>query len=97
MVAIEEGNCASICESKGLACNILLTLNRTEIEEKAGISCTSSTEHAKDYHPTVTQVSGSTYKCFGIENIEPKTNCDANSPAGEKRICDCVSGGENTF
>ena len=94
MVAIEEGNCTSICKSKGLACNILLVLNKTEIEEKAGISCTSSTEHTEAYHPTVKEESGSSYECFGIEKAKRDVKCEANSPAGEKRICDCVSEGE---
>ena len=72
-------------------------LNKTEIEEKAGISCTSSTEHTEAYHPTVKEESGSStssYECFGIENIEPKTNCDAEAPNDEKRVCDCVAEGE---
>ena len=69
-------------------------LNKTEIEEKAGISCTSSTEHTEDYHPTVKEESGSSYECFGIENIKPKTNCDAEAPNDEKRVCDCVAEGE---
>ena len=71
-------------------------LNKTEIEEKAGISCISSTNHTEDYHPTVKEESGSTssYECYGIEKADPKVKCEANSPEGEKRICDCVSEGE---
>lgn len=100
MVAIEEGNCTDICKSKGLVCNIILNLNKTQIEEKAGISCglpRTDIQHTytKDYHPTVKQESGSlTYDCFGIENVNPITKCDATSPKGEKRICDCVSAGK---
>ena len=93
-LVLDKGTCTDIFKSKGLACNILLMLNKTEIEEKAGISCTSSTEHTQAYHPTVKEESGSSYKCFGIENIEPKTNCDAEAPNDEKRVCDCVAEGE---
>ena len=94
MVAIESGNCSSICEAEGLACNPVMKLNRMELEKKADITCSSSSEHSKPYHPTVVEgLEPKLYDCYGVENINPEVKCDANSPAAEKRICDCVSRG----
>ena len=95
---MESGNCTETCQRKGLTCNILMKLNKTELEKKADITCSSSSEYSKPYHPTVVEgLEPKLYDCYGVENIDPEVKCDANSPAAEKRLCDCVSEGINQW
>ena len=87
---MEEGNCTHICQEQNLACNFLMKMNGSFIADAAGISCEDYTDHEHDYEPAIDEDGN----CLGFDKVPVEFNCDVNSPAGQKRLCDCVSSGK---
>ncbi|XP_066919315.1 semaphorin-5A-like isoform X2 [Clytia hemisphaerica] len=83
---MEVGNCTHICHEQNLACNFLMKKNGSDIADAAGIPCEDYTDHEHLYEPAINEDGN----CLGFNKVPVEFNCDANSPPGQKRLCDCV-------
>jgi hypothetical protein len=88
-LAAEGDSCGETCNSKGLACVLVMTANLTSVLKRLGELCPSFLPYDNE-DPSQPYVA-SNGACHGVSNVKSST-CDA-SKVGVRRLCRCEKPG----